>query len=221
MDQATDPNPRLEPTRATIKSLFALSGNQCAFPQCPVRLVNEFGEVVSQIAHIRGVKPGAARFDPSVDADELRNRDNLVVLCYEHHVRTNDVTVYSVEEMKRIKADHEAKYDAALDQLLQTVKDKTQLASAIRPTTLVAYANACGLDLNEEAHVVADFRAKADDLLSKLVLLSPNLRAVFATVLERGHSDDYSFELTLNELEEVLGIPSEALRGIPGDPCPA
>ena len=42
---------RLEPTPATIKKLFAYSGNLCAIPNCKELLVDETGAMLGKIAH--------------------------------------------------------------------------------------------------------------------------------------------------------------------------
>jgi hypothetical protein len=52
------------PSNKTIKRLFALSGNACAFPKCPVFLVDEDnGSVVGEICHIKARNPHGARYD--------------------------------------------------------------------------------------------------------------------------------------------------------------
>ena len=41
------------PTSKTMKSLFARSGNRCAFPDCYVPLVEENGIVTGEVCHIK------------------------------------------------------------------------------------------------------------------------------------------------------------------------
>lgn len=84
MATSNDLNPRFAPTASTIKVLFALSGNRCAFPGCAHSLVNDSGQIVAQVAHIKGVKPKAARFDPDADSEELRQPENLIILRLSH-----------------------------------------------------------------------------------------------------------------------------------------
>jgi hypothetical protein len=42
---------RWAPQKDTLRRLFALSGNQCAFPDCKRRLVDEDGTFVAQVCH--------------------------------------------------------------------------------------------------------------------------------------------------------------------------
>jgi hypothetical protein len=52
-----------------VKRLFAVGGNECAFPNCRNRLV--LGQAVTgEVCHIKGQKPGAARYDPDQTNEE-------------------------------------------------------------------------------------------------------------------------------------------------------
>ncbi len=44
-------------TEKTIKKLFALSGNKCAFNGCNHRLVDKHGNIFAQICHIEAAEP--------------------------------------------------------------------------------------------------------------------------------------------------------------------
>src|ERR1700740_3702547 len=92
------------PTEATIKRLYALSGNLCAFPDCPVLLVEDAGASIGEICHIRAEKPKGPRFDPAWSAAELASFDNLIVLCPTHHTiidkKPGQFTVKVLEQMK-------------------------------------------------------------------------------------------------------------------------
>lgn len=101
---------RKNPTEKTLKQLFALSGNHCAFPDCNQRLVDENGNLVAQICHIEAAKPGGERYNPNQSDDERASFNNLIVLCANHHIVTNDVITYTVDVLRDIKAKHEAKF---------------------------------------------------------------------------------------------------------------
>lgn len=49
---------RVSPTTSTIKNLFALSDNRCAFPGCTQKLVDENDNIFAQICHIEAAEPG-------------------------------------------------------------------------------------------------------------------------------------------------------------------
>jgi hypothetical protein len=42
--------------------------------------------------------------------EERRGYENLILLCYRHHVETNDIETFDVARMRKIKADHEAQF---------------------------------------------------------------------------------------------------------------
>lgn len=66
---------------STIKRLFALSGNRCAFPGCFNSLVDPPGKVTGRICHIRGRNTGGQRFDATQTDTERHGFDNLLLLC--------------------------------------------------------------------------------------------------------------------------------------------
>jgi hypothetical protein len=74
------------PTVATIKRLFAVSGNRCAFPGCELPLVDEAsGNVLGEMCHIRARSPDGPRYDPEQTEEERHGFGNLVLLCPTHH----------------------------------------------------------------------------------------------------------------------------------------
>jgi hypothetical protein len=196
---------------ATLKELFALSGNQCAHPACRHVVIDDFGNVVAQIAHIHAVKPGAARYDASVAEDDLRKPPNLMVLCYEHHKATDDVSLYPPAKMREIKHQHEARFGGAISGLRATVQDETKSAVIRPPANLGLYGKAFELDESDLASTLLIVKT----VLTKLAALPPDARSVLATILERGQptADSYgeSFEMTTGELRRVLSISETAL----------
>lgn len=99
------------PLASTVKRLFSVSGNQCAFPACDAPLVDEAsGKVTGQVCHIRARKPGGPRYDPNLSAGELHAFENLLLLCPTHHtVIDRDPAAYPTERVLAMKADHEAR----------------------------------------------------------------------------------------------------------------
>lgn len=93
------------PTLATIKRLFALSGNSCAFPNCSVPLIEQSETVTGEICHIRAANPKGPRFDKTQTDAERHSSANLILLCSRHHkVIDSELDKYPVsilEEMKR------------------------------------------------------------------------------------------------------------------------
>lgn len=70
-------------------------------------MFNADGDFVGQICHIEAAEPGGERFNILQTNEQRRHVSNLVLMCYDHHVHTNDVGKYTVDVLKRIKRDHE------------------------------------------------------------------------------------------------------------------
>ena len=92
----------------SIKRLFALSGNKCAFPGCTEQLVNRENALYSNICHIEGANEGGERYNPSMTDRERADYQNLILLCPKHHFETNNVEKYTVEILKKMKESHES-----------------------------------------------------------------------------------------------------------------
>lgn len=99
-------------SQAVEKRLFALSGNECAFPGCrePVsthpdgRSPVTLGEIAHIVAKSRQGPRG--RSDPRGDG----RIENLILLCEKHHKLVDaDPQVFSVGVLRKMKADHEAR----------------------------------------------------------------------------------------------------------------
>jgi hypothetical protein len=97
------------PTALTIKKLFAVSGNRCAFPGCDLRLVDPGGAVLGEICHIKARSPEGPRYDPAQAEEERHAFENLLLLCPAHHkIVDDDPAKYTVEWLRETKARHEA-----------------------------------------------------------------------------------------------------------------
>jgi len=81
---------RKSPTSQTLRALLAKSGNQCAFPDCNHPLINEKNKLIAQLCHIEAANKGGERYNPNQDDEQRRGYENLLFLCYRHHIETND-----------------------------------------------------------------------------------------------------------------------------------
>jgi len=76
-------------TQRTLKVLFALSGNQCAHPDCTNTLIEPATEhsndhVAAQICHIYAISDDGPRGKSGLLEDELNSPENLVLMCSYH-----------------------------------------------------------------------------------------------------------------------------------------
>jgi hypothetical protein len=98
-------------TESTLKRLFALSGNFCAIPGCPTGyLIYEDSTNLAQICHIEAASPKGQRYNLAMTDEERRAFENLILLCSNCHIKTNNEKVYTVEVLKTIKRDHEGRF---------------------------------------------------------------------------------------------------------------
>ncbi|WP_295192504.1 hypothetical protein [uncultured Brevundimonas sp.] len=114
--------PRRAPTDRVIKSLAMRCGGVCSYLNCTQALVMskdeiDDGTVIGEMAHICGEKPNSNRFNPDLSVDERRALANLMFMCPNHHERIDkkeNEQSYPVELLRKWKADHEARVDAAI-----------------------------------------------------------------------------------------------------------
>jgi len=97
------------PGASDIKRLFARSGNRCAFPKCAAPLAFD-KTLTGEVCHIKGARPGSARYDPQQTDVERHGYSNLILMCPTHHtVIDDDEEAYTVERLHKIKAEQEAR----------------------------------------------------------------------------------------------------------------
>jgi hypothetical protein len=105
------------PAVKTIKRLFALSSNRCAFPGCNTSLVDpNSGSILGEVCHIKGDKPTAARYDVNQSNAERHAFENLILLCNVHHKIVDDQKdAYTDEVLFELKQKHESLSDGKID----------------------------------------------------------------------------------------------------------
>lgn len=68
----------------TVKRLFALSQNRCAFPGCTAPLIEDTGTVTGIICHIKARSERGPRYDANQTEEERYAFDNLLLMCGRH-----------------------------------------------------------------------------------------------------------------------------------------
>ena len=116
---------RLKPTPETLRELFLKSGNLCAFPACNQLMMDIQGDFIGQLCHIEAAEEGGERFNANMTNEERRAATNLMLMCYVHHVKTNDVTEYTVEVLRKFKSDHERRFSEPQRAILEKLTDWT------------------------------------------------------------------------------------------------
>jgi len=171
---------RLSPNTECIRGLFARSGNQCAFPGCTHELINKKNKFVGQVCHIEAAMPGGERYNPQQSDEDRRDYKNLLILCYAHHIETDEISEYTVDVLNEMKNKHEAMFlktdfkidEAELNILIHDMEkywSKIERLNSIEHTMLdLAFdidANASFLDIMQDVNSTVD---KIEKLLARL-----------------------------------------------------
>ena len=102
---------RLAPKTEALRALFARSGNRCAYPGCTSPLINDRNQFIAQVCHIEAAVEGGERFNFDQTDEQRRGYANLILLCYPHHIETNEVETYPVARLWEMKAAHEGRFE--------------------------------------------------------------------------------------------------------------
>ncbi len=104
------------PTEKTVKRLFALSRNRCAYPKCETPIVHpKTNTITGDICHIKAQHAGGPRYDPKQAEDERHAFENLLLLCKVCHRIVDDrPDIHTVELLQEIKEMHERNGDIEL-----------------------------------------------------------------------------------------------------------
>ncbi|MDH5414910.1 MAG: hypothetical protein OEW87_12285 [Flavobacteriaceae bacterium] len=95
-----------------LKILLANSGRHC--PRCKEELVvngtpHDRESLIGEIAHIKGDKPSAPRYDSKMSERERNSHKNLIFVCRRcHKIIDDQPNTYTVERLQEIKAKHES-----------------------------------------------------------------------------------------------------------------
>ncbi len=171
---------------------------------------------MSQLCHIQAAEPGGPRFNSGMTNEERRNRNNLILLCYEHHVETDNEGAWPVHRLRQIKAVHEARFEAAIQRIAaSTITDITKSVRAQRPQTSQQLNDRLGWGLSQEQ--LAESLSALLRVFEALRKVAPDTREVLLIVIERGSKPYWSSAedvgLPLVELKQVTSVDRGILLG--------
>ena len=203
---------RLPPTPNTLRELYLKSGNRCAFPGCNEALFNATGNFVAQVCHIEAAMPGGERFNANQTNEQRRQFSNLVLLCYVHHVETNDTGMFKVDRMQRIKADHELLFSDVVGKLSDSVKDQTKLLTSVFPTNLRRLNQILGWN-----HSDSELSAMLGELLpflKRYANLPKPTREFLAILIDRGSRGEGRSDLDVaaDEARQAAALTGDETR---------
>lgn len=191
---------RLEPTLKTKRSLFLLSGNRCAFPDCSRVIMDKDGNFVGEICHIEAAEPGGERFNANQTNEQRRDFSNLMLMCHEHHVVTNNTAAYSVSRLQEMKAAHEQKINDFLETMTCRIEDRTRSNAPTYPATLHRFSP--GTVEEGWIDVLAVLRAEIDNLAKVPI----GARKLFAIAIGRSRFSGTKLSVSLDDVQEACGL---------------
>ncbi len=207
---------RLTPKKDVLRALFARSGNQCSFPGCTQPLINEKNQFIAQICHIEAASEGGERYNPHGNDEHRRSYENLLILCYPHHVETNDFEEYSVERLLKIKREHEQMF----------LKSEFKLdEAALYKLSFEMEKYWSDIDrLNELDHIFADsglaMDVKGDSSFFELIASAYDAVNGIENLLELFHKSDESLKEDFEVLLTRKSIPPELFNDTPYNEYP-
>lgn len=99
------------PRDSTVRRLFALSMNQCAFPDCSTPILDRnTNTILAEICHIHAKNKKGLRYDELQTSEERHGFENLILMCSVHHKiidAPENLTEFSADRLREIKTEHE------------------------------------------------------------------------------------------------------------------
>jgi len=187
--------------------VFARCGNRCSFSECnQVIAFKEDSDIYAntgELAHIKGDKPDAPRYDFNQPEKERNSPDNLILLCGTHHKIVDDQPdIYTVEKLIKLKKQHEewviSQYSKNINELtfaeLEVIKKFIEHTEVIESDMSVIHLR----DKIEKNKI-----SSATELLIKLGLartklvkeyIETNLDPEFGERLKKGFVQEYNLQ---------------------------
>lgn len=134
-----------------MKVLYMLSGAQCAKCKKPLYITKADGNVsnLSEMAHIKGEKPDAARYEESMTDEERQSYANLMAMCPRCHKEIDDdEQTYTVEVLQLMKVEHEQEIVSKLESSINNVTSE-ELALTIK-----FLSTSCSLSIKHDDYTV-------------------------------------------------------------------
>ncbi|WP_207105766.1 hypothetical protein [Sphingomonas sp. CFBP 8760] len=183
MTIVTEKAKRLTPKSQTLREVFLKSGNLCAFPGCGALMMDAEGTFIGQVCHIEAAEDDGERFNVAMTNEARRQAANLMLMCYPHHQKTNDIAVYTVAKLKKMKADHESRFSHPDRAILEKLTDWTEADQPSHATNLIRLDAAVGW--GHAPHELAESAIELKDYVERLRDVPVELRRFIGAVAKR------------------------------------
>lgn len=101
---------RLPPKPTVLRQLYLLSGNRCCYPRCDKSMADADGDFIGEVCHIEAAEAGGQRFNPDRTNEQNRDISNLMLMCRNHHRKTDNIALFPVAKLADMKKTHEGKF---------------------------------------------------------------------------------------------------------------
>ena len=200
---------RLAPKQEVLRELYIKSGNECAYPECHNVLVDENGKFVGEVCHIEAAMPGGERFNPNMTNEDRRSFGHLMLMCHHHHVVTDDVEKYTVEKLKEMKRNHEAKYSGIIGQMMNSITDYGMSLEYAPCCNCKKISRILDWGLTDEEN--RENAAVLDKHLQKLLDLPIETRRLLGIMVMRSYKDHCGCIVPIHEVEKATGLKPESI----------
>jgi len=143
------------------------------------------GSVMGEVCHITAKSSDGPRYDTEQTDEERHGFGNLVLLCPTHHARVDgDPKRYTVEELRRMKAEHEARYAGGAEPSDAIARQFLRLEVELRGRIEVTHkVEAAALPaLHQLPADLADFTGREGEVRELAALLSGGAGATISAI---------------------------------------
>lgn len=201
-----------------LRSLYLLSGNRCAFPKCTQVLIDDAGDFVGEVCHIEAAEPGGQRHNLDITNEERRAGSNLILLCRNHHKKTDNVKKFTVEVLRQMKEKHEFRFLDVEDKIAASLADSTESEQPSEADNLKRMNKVLGWDRSHEelVELVVDIRKHVEVLRN----VPARTREFLAKVSKRIYkmrkksvvdNDGGNCRIGTHDIENAFGLSSSEL----------
>ena len=200
----TEKAKRLKPKPEILRELFLKSGNFCAFPNCGQLMMNAQGDFIGQVCHIEAAEEGGERFNAKMTNEQRRAARNLMLLCYEHHIETDNVNQFPVKKMRKYKEDHESRFSNPGHVIFHKIEDATKSNNPTYPKNLMRFDEVLGWGHGPEETEESLIEVKA--YIERLRAIPTALRQFVGAVALRTHKmrTTHAVRTTIGSGERLL-----------------
>lgn len=162
-------------------------------------MIGKSGAFIGQVCHIEAANEGGPRFNKNQTNEERRAFSNLMLMCYSHHVETDDEQEYPTEKLRGIKAEHERLFGDIPEKLSQSFEDKTTKTGLRLPKTMKRMDRLLRWK-HTETELQID-RAEVIEFSHRLAKLPRRARQAYNIICQRATAEEYNRRrLSIHEL---------------------